>query len=48
VPVFCVGFDYPSKRIMLGELVELSDDMDADMKRIRAKFKDYRGLNRNA
>ena len=48
VPVFCVGFDYPSKRIVLGELVELSDDMDADMRRIRAKFKDYRGKNRNA
>jgi 1-acyl-sn-glycerol-3-phosphate acyltransferase len=48
VPVFCVGFDYPSKRIMLGELVELSDDMDADMRRIRALFKHYRGKNRNA
>ena len=48
VPVFCVGFDYPSKRIMLGELVELSDDMHADMIRIRALFKDYRGRNRNA
>ena len=48
VPVFCVGFDYPSKRIMLGELVELSDDMNADMARIRALFKDYRGKNRNA
>jgi 1-acyl-sn-glycerol-3-phosphate acyltransferase len=48
VPVFCVGFDYPSKRIILGELVELSDDMNADMVRIRAKFKDYRGLKRNA
>ena len=48
VPVFCVGFDYPSKRIVLGELVELSDDMDADLRRIRALFKDYRGKNRNA
>jgi 1-acyl-sn-glycerol-3-phosphate acyltransferase len=47
VPVFCVGFDYPSKRIMLGELVELTDDMHADMVRIRALFKDYRGRNRN-
>jgi 1-acyl-sn-glycerol-3-phosphate acyltransferase len=48
VPVFCVGFDYPSKRIILGELVELSDDIDADMRRIRSLFKDYRGRNRNA
>jgi 1-acyl-sn-glycerol-3-phosphate acyltransferase len=48
VPVFTVGFDYPRKRIILGELVELSDDIDADMRRIRALFKDYRGRNRNA
>jgi 1-acyl-sn-glycerol-3-phosphate acyltransferase len=48
VPVLCVGFDYPSKRIILGELVELTDDMNADMARIRALFKDYRGKNRNA
>jgi 1-acyl-sn-glycerol-3-phosphate acyltransferase len=48
VPVFCVGFDYPTKRIMLGELVELSDDMHADMVRIRALFMDYRGRNRIA
>jgi len=48
VPVFCIGFDYPSKRIILGETVELSDDINADMARIRALFKDYRGRNRNA
>jgi 1-acyl-sn-glycerol-3-phosphate acyltransferase len=48
VPVFCVGFDYPTRRIILGELIELGDDMDADMLRIRASFKDYRGLRRNA
>ena len=48
VPVFCVGFDYPSKRIVLGELVQLSDDLEADMKRIRALFAGYRGRNRNA
>jgi 1-acyl-sn-glycerol-3-phosphate acyltransferase len=48
VPVFCIGFDYPTRRIVLGELVELSDDLEADMQRIRALFKDYRGKNRNA
>jgi 1-acyl-sn-glycerol-3-phosphate acyltransferase len=48
VPVFCVGFDYPSKRIMLGELVELSDDFEADLRRIRALFAGYRGKNRDA
>ena len=48
VPVFCIGFDYPTRRIVLGELVELSDDLEADMQRIRALFKNYRGKNRNA
>ena len=48
VPVFCIGFDYPTKRIVLGELVELTDDLEADMLRIRALFKNYRGKNRNA
>jgi 1-acyl-sn-glycerol-3-phosphate acyltransferase len=48
VPVFCIGFDYPTRRIVLGELVELTDDLEADMQRIRALFKDYRGKNRNA
>ena len=48
VPVFCIGFDYPSKCIVLGELVHLSDDVDADMQRIRALFAGYRGKNRNA
>jgi 1-acyl-sn-glycerol-3-phosphate acyltransferase len=48
VPVFCIGFDYPTRRIVLGELVELSDDIEADMTRIRALFKHYRGKNRNA
>jgi 1-acyl-sn-glycerol-3-phosphate acyltransferase len=48
VPVFTIGFDYPSREIRLGQLVELSDDLDADMRRIRALFKHYRGKNRNA
>jgi 1-acyl-sn-glycerol-3-phosphate acyltransferase len=48
VPVFTVGFDYPRRRLMLGQLVELGDDIHADMPRIRALFKDYRGKNRDA
>jgi 1-acyl-sn-glycerol-3-phosphate acyltransferase len=48
VPVFTVGFDYPRRRIMLGELVELGDDIHVDLPRIRAKFAHYRGKNRNA
>ena len=46
VPVFCVWFHYPDRTFGLGELVELSDDMAADMVRIRALFKPYRGRNR--
>lgn len=48
VPVFCIGFDYPSRCIVLGETVHLSDDMEADLVRIRALFAGYRGKNRNA
>lgn len=48
VPVFCIGFDYPTRRIVLAETVELSDDLEADMRRIRALFAGYRGKNRNA
>ena len=48
VPVFCVGFHYPDKTIRLGELVTLTDDMDADMRRIRALFSQYRGKHRDA
>jgi 1-acyl-sn-glycerol-3-phosphate acyltransferase len=47
-PVFTVGFDYPTRRILLGQLVELTDDYDADMRRIRPLFNAYRGKNRNA
>ena len=48
VPVFCVGFHYPDRTIRLGELVELTDDMEADMKRLRALFVGYRGKHRDA
>lgn len=47
VPVLCVGFDYPDRAIRIGELVELSEDMEADLRRIRAKFAPYRGKHRN-
>ena len=48
VPVLCVGFDYPTRTIHIGEVVELTEDMDADLKRIRARFAHYRGKHRNA
>jgi len=48
VPVFCAWFHYPDKVIGLGPGVELSDDMEADLLRIRALFKDHVGKNRGA
>ena len=47
VPVFTVGFNYPDRTIRLGELVELTDDMEADMRRLRALFAQYRGKHRD-
>jgi 1-acyl-sn-glycerol-3-phosphate acyltransferase len=48
VPVFCAWFHYPDKVIGLGPSVQLSDDMEADLVRIRALFKDHVGKNRGA
>jgi 1-acyl-sn-glycerol-3-phosphate acyltransferase len=48
VPVQCVGFDYPSRRIIIGPLVQLTDDLEADMRRIRPLFAAYRGKHRDA
>ena len=46
VPVLCAWFHYPDRTIGLGPLVELSDDADADMARIRAIYRPYIGKNR--
>ena len=46
VPVFCVGFHYPDRTIRLGELVILTDDMEADVTRIRALFSGLVGKHR--
>jgi 1-acyl-sn-glycerol-3-phosphate acyltransferase len=46
VPVFCVWFHYPDKVIGLGPMVELTDDMEADLVRIRELFRDHQGKNR--
>jgi 1-acyl-sn-glycerol-3-phosphate acyltransferase len=48
VPVFCAWFHYPDKLIGLGPMVELTDDCEADLVRIRALFKDHVGKNRGA
>lgn len=46
VPVLCAAFDYPSKRIVLGPTVQLSDDMEADLARIEAFYAPWQGKHR--
>ncbi|KFN43957.1 1-acyl-sn-glycerol-3-phosphate acyltransferase [Arenimonas oryziterrae] len=48
VPVFCAWFHYPEKIIGLGPIVELSDDMEGDLVRIRQMFAPHLGKNRGA
>lgn len=46
VPVVCAYFHYPEKTIGIGALFELSDDLDADMTRIRAWYRPWVGKHR--
>ena len=46
VPVQLLYFHYPDKTIGLGPLIELSDDLDADMARIREYYVPFQGRNR--
>jgi 1-acyl-sn-glycerol-3-phosphate acyltransferase len=46
VPVIPAYFHYPEKIIGIGEPFYLSDDMDADIARIRAWYAPWRGKNR--
>lgn len=43
VPVLPVYFDYPDRIIGVGEPFVLGDDMDADISRIRAWYRPWRG-----
>jgi 1-acyl-sn-glycerol-3-phosphate acyltransferase len=47
VPVFCVAFNYPDRTIHLGPLVWMTEDMEADVRRVRGLFAGYHGKNRN-
>lgn len=47
VPVFCAWLNYAEKTIGLGPLLELSDDLEADLLRAREQFRPYRGRNRD-
>jgi 1-acyl-sn-glycerol-3-phosphate acyltransferase len=46
VPVCCAWFHYPDKTIGIGELLELTDDFESDMKRVREIYRPYIGKNR--
>lgn len=46
VPVLCAWFHYPDRTIGLGPLVELSDDLEADLLRIRAMYAPHVGKHR--
>ena len=47
VPILPVFLDYPTRTFTLGTLQYATDDPDADMARIRALFRGYRGKHRN-
>ena len=46
VPVLCAYFDYANKTIGIGPLFELSNDMDADIAKIRAWYAPIKGKHR--
>jgi len=46
VPILPVYFHYPEKTIGLGPLIYPSDDLDADMAKIREFYKPWQGKNR--
>ena len=46
VPLAGIYFDYPNRTIGLGPVFELTDDLEADLVRIREWFKPYVGKHR--
>lgn len=46
VPVCCVAFHYPTKTIEVGPLLHCTDDLAADMARIRAWYRPFMGKHR--
>ncbi len=46
VPVLPVYFHYPEKVIGIGPLMDMTDDLAADMARVRAWYAPWRGRNR--
>lgn len=46
VPVFCTYFHYPARTMGLGVLMQPTDDVDADMARLRQWYLPFVGKNR--
>ena len=46
VPILPIGFHYPDKIIHVGRLFETSEDVDADIKRLRDFYAPFQGKNR--
>ena len=47
VPIVTAWFNYPDKTIGVGPLFHTSDDMEADLMRLRAFYAPFRGKRRN-
>jgi len=47
VPIFPVAFHYPDKTIQLGPLFDTGTDMDADLARLRAFYRPFKGKHRD-
>lgn len=46
VPLVPVYFHYPERIVGIGEIIPLTDDLDADLARIRAWYRPYQGKHR--
>ncbi len=46
VPIVCAYFHYPERVVGIGDCIEPTDDLDADMARIRAFYRPWVGRNR--
>jgi 1-acyl-sn-glycerol-3-phosphate acyltransferase len=46
VPIVTVWFNYPDKTIGIGPVFETSNDMDADLARLRAFYAPFKGKHR--
>jgi len=47
VPIVMAWFNYPDKTIGIGPLFETSDDMEADLARLRAFYAPFKGKHRD-